>query len=132
MAFCLINRYSCQVTHQDIIDAMMEIYRASSTATGIALDQQKITIHVGDEGTQLIATLTPSDSRDVIKWTSDDEKVATVNSNGLVTAVGAGTCTITAAILRRMSGNVQSDRAKTFLYTDKAVYVRYIRLDDDR
>ena len=33
-----------------------------------------------------------------IKWTSDDEKVATVNSNGLVTAVGAGTCTITASI----------------------------------
>ena len=96
--FCLINRYSCQVTHQDIIDAMMEIYRASFTATGIALDQQKITIHVGDEGTQLNATLTPSDSKDVIKWTSDDEKVATVNSNGLVTAVGAGTCTITAAI----------------------------------
>ena len=96
--FCLINRYSCQVTHQDIIDAMMEIYRASSTATGIALDRQEITIHVGDEGTQLNATLTPSDSKDVIKWTSDDEKVATVNSNGLVTAVGAGTCTITAAI----------------------------------
>lgn len=96
--FCLINRYSCQVTHQDIIDAMMEIYRASSTATGIALDQQEITIHVGDAGTQLNATLTPSDSKDIIKWTSDDEKVATVNSNGLVTAVGAGTCTITAAI----------------------------------
>ena len=96
--FCLINRYTCQVTHQDIIDAMMEIYRASSTATGIALDQQEITIHVGDAGTQLNATLTPSDSKDVIKWTSDDEKVATVNSNGLVTAVGAGTCTITAAI----------------------------------
>lgn len=96
--FCLINRYSCQVTHQDIIDAMMEIYRASSTATGIALDQQEITIHVGDAGTQLNATLTPSDSKDVIKWTSDDEKVATVNSDGLVTAVGAGTCTITAAI----------------------------------
>jgi endoglucanase len=63
--FCLINRYSCQVTHQDIIDAMMEIYRASSTATGIALDQQKITIHVGDEGTQLNATLTPSDSKEM-------------------------------------------------------------------
>ena len=62
------------------------------------MDQQEITIHVGDAGTQLNATLTPSDSKDVIKWTSDDEKVATVNSNGLVTAVGAGTCTITAAI----------------------------------
>ena len=96
--FCLINRYSCQVTHQDIIDAMMEIYRASSSATGITLDQQEITIHVGDAGTQLNATLTPSDSKDIIKWTSDDEKVATVNSNGLVTAVGAGTCTITASI----------------------------------
>ena len=96
--FCLINRYSCQVTHQDIIDAMMEIYRASSSATGIALEQQEITIHVGDAGTQLNATLTPSDSKDIIKWTSDDEKVATVNSNGLVTAVGAGTCTITASI----------------------------------
>ena len=46
---------------------------------------------------QLTATVLPEDSRNTtLSWTSDNEEVATVDENGLVTAVGEGTATITA------------------------------------
>ncbi|MCJ8574543.1 Ig-like domain-containing protein [Klebsiella pneumoniae] len=46
---------------------------------------------------QLNATIAPSNATNqAITWTSSDEDVATVNANGLVTAIGAGTATITA------------------------------------
>ena len=38
--------------------------------------------------------LKPSNSTDTVQWQSSDERVATVNSNGTVTAVGAGSCEI--------------------------------------
>ncbi len=57
-----------------------------------------MTIHIGDEKQQLTAALTPSDSKDKVLWSSSDESVATVNSKGQVSAVGAGTCTITASV----------------------------------
>lgn len=44
----------------------------------------------------LVATPTPSNTTDVISWTSSNETVATVDSSGVVTQVGIGTCTITA------------------------------------
>lgn len=97
--FCLIDRSTNTVAHPEVVNAMMEIYRASSTATGISLDKDQITVSVGDPGVQLNASLTPADSQDLISWSSDDDKVATVNSSGLVTAVGTGSCTITASVM---------------------------------
>ena len=41
-------------------------------------------------------TITPSDSEDPILWVSSDETVCTVDDNGVVTATGCGTATITA------------------------------------
>ena len=96
--FCLINRSTNTVAHPEVVNAVMEIYRASSTATGISLDKDQITVSVGDAGVQLNASLTPADSQDLISWSSDDDTVATVSSSGLVTAVGAGSCTITASV----------------------------------
>ena len=47
---------------------------------------------------RLSATITPETTTDkTIKWTSSDEKVAKVSSGGLISAIGAGTATITAA-----------------------------------
>ena len=46
--------------------------------------------------TKLIASITPADSSDTVVWSSDNETVATVDANGKVTAVKAGTATITA------------------------------------
>lgn len=96
--FCLIDRSTNTVAHPEVVNAVMEIYRASSTATGISLDKDRITVSVGDAGVQLNASLTPADSQDLISWSSDDDTVATVSSSGLVTAVGAGSCTITASV----------------------------------
>ena len=44
----------------------------------------------------LTATLTPSGSIDPVKWSSDDEAIATVSDTGVVTGVAEGSAVITA------------------------------------
>ena len=65
-------------------------------ATTIELNETSTEITEG--GTmQLTATVLPEDATDkTVTWVSSDETVATVDENGLVTAVAAGTATITA------------------------------------
>ena len=64
-------------------------------ATGITLDLTEQTVYTGESFT-LTATVEPKNSTDKVTWSSDDEKIATVDSNGKVTGVKAGTTTITA------------------------------------
>ena len=62
----------------------------------ISLDNTEVTL---DKRTtlQLVATVLPEFCRNnTLTWTSDNEEVATIDENGLVTAVGEGTATITA------------------------------------
>lgn len=62
--------------------------------TKVELDKSRLTLEVGDEET-LIPTITPDNATNqTVTWSSDNEQVATVE-NGKVTAVGAGTTTIT-------------------------------------
>lgn len=64
--------------------------------TGVTVSPTTASIAEGSTQ-QLNATIAPSNATNqAITWTSSDEDVATVNANGLVTAVGAGTATITA------------------------------------
>ena len=71
-------------------------------ATGITISPnttQILTLNSGkanDTSVQLTATVTPSNSTDVVTWTSSNTGVATVDQNGLVTAVATGSTTITA------------------------------------
>ena len=66
-------------------------------ATGITLDQSEVSLTEG-ETAQLSATVQPEDTTDTtITWTSSNTAVATVDENGLVTALAAGEATITAA-----------------------------------
>ena len=62
---------------------------------GVTLNENSIEINEGD--TQLlVATITPNDATDKsITWATSNSNVATVDSNGLVTTVGDGNCTIT-------------------------------------
>ena len=62
----------------------------------ISLDKTNLTLGI-DENALLTATVLPEDAGDrSVTWTSSDENVATVNSNGVVTAVGVGEADITA------------------------------------
>ena len=72
-------------------------YAPSYPVTGIKVSPDTLTLTKKDETAQLTAEVTPSyaDNKRVT-WQSSDEKVATVDENGKVTAVGNGTATITA------------------------------------
>ncbi|VBB48381.1 conserved exported hypothetical protein [uncultured Paludibacter sp.] len=65
--------------------------------TGITLNKTTLTL-VQKKTETLIATLTPTDATGTITWTSSNTAVATVDNNGLVTAVAAGTATVTASV----------------------------------
>jgi len=61
----------------------------------VYLNIEKLFMLVGDTD-ELIPFVTPENAEDQsVKWTSDDPTIAEVNSHGIVTAVAAGTATIT-------------------------------------
>jgi len=63
--------------------------------TGVTLDKTEISLVEGNSET-LTATVSPSNATNKdVTWTSSSTSVATVDSNGKVTAVKAGTATIT-------------------------------------
>ena len=62
--------------------------------TGVVIDLVSARISVGNS-TKLTATVQPSDAGNKsVKWESSNPKVASVNANGLVTAISAGTTTV--------------------------------------
>ena len=63
--------------------------------TGITLNKTSATLNTG-QTLQLTATVTPSYANQSLTWSSSDTNVATVSSNGLVTAKGPGEVTIKA------------------------------------
>ena len=63
--------------------------------TGVTLDKTTLSLEEGATG-NLVATVAPSNaSYKAVSFTSSDEAIATVDDNGLVTAVKAGTADIT-------------------------------------
>lgn len=84
------------------ITAQVDGIKATCTVTvtvpveSITLNKTKITLNKGESET-LIATITPNDATEnTITWTSSNIFMASVDSNGKVTAMGAGNVTITA------------------------------------
>lgn len=64
--------------------------------TSVELSNTELTLMVGNTET-LVATVKPDDATDkTITWTSSDNGVATVDENGLVTAISEGTATVSA------------------------------------
>ena len=68
----------------------------TENVTGILLNKSEMTMWKGSQE-NLQAFVQPWTAKDrSVTWTSSNDAVAKVNSQGLVTAVGAGTCQITA------------------------------------
>ena len=77
----------------------------------IALSKTEGVLTVGNSVT-VTATVTPDNATNAtVNWTSSDETVAKVDSNGKVTAVAAGNATITAT--SESDGDVSADYALT-------------------
>ena len=75
--------------------ATVTVKKAVVNVTGVTLDKTTLSLEVGATAT-LNATIAPSNaSYKAVSFTSSDEAIATVDNDGLVTAVAAGTADIT-------------------------------------
>lgn len=86
------------VISEDIVKtiALRQAGREPVAVSGITLNRTELEIWEGQSAT-LIATVTPFNAEDrTVTWSTSDASVATVE-DGVVTAVGEGTATITAA-----------------------------------
>ena len=80
--------------------------------TDITLDQTTASLKVGETVT-LTATVSPDDATDkTVTWKSSDESVCTV-ADGVVTAVTAGTATITATATNGTADDTSDDKTAT-------------------
>ena len=92
--------------------------------SGVELSETSYSMVVGDS-LLLKAVITPSDATDqTVNWDSSEESVAVVSSSGLVSAVGKGTCVITASV------DGKSARC-TITVQDKTIAVESIVLSED-
>ena len=95
--------YSVIVSSDNFKDLQAEaVYEtAAPEAKAVVLDKTSaeiVTSHKGaaDSTLQLTATVTPENADQTVTWSSSDETVATVDENGLVTALHYGKAVITA------------------------------------
>ena len=72
-------------------------YADTQLATGVTVDSSEKTLTKEGETLQLTATVAPSNATNKeVTWTTSDPEVATVDENGVVTAVSNGVAVITA------------------------------------
>jgi uncharacterized protein YjdB/regulation of enolase protein 1 (concanavalin A-like superfamily) len=65
------------------------------SVTGVSLDHTGLSLEIGATAA-LLATVAPSNAANkAVSWSSNNPSVATVDANGIVTAVGEGTASIT-------------------------------------
>ena len=71
--------------------------------TGLTLDRHEVNMTTGDSDT-LVAAITPDNATDKsVTWISSDSTVVAVDENGNITALKAGTATITATSANNIS-----------------------------
>lgn len=71
----------------------------------LTVSPQSLNLKLGGSS-QLIASVLPEKSNNQISWSSTNSRVATVDSNGLVSAVGMGSATIIARTINDITYNV--------------------------
>ena len=81
-------------TGNEALTALMN--KDAVAVTGVSLNKTELELKLNGEAETLVAAITPSDATNTgLTWASDDEEVATVDSQGTVTPVGIGTTNIT-------------------------------------
>lgn len=95
------------------------VYPPKVDVTGVKLDKTAVTIpYGGTEPLTLTATVSPDGAADkTVTWASSDTTVATVDANGKVTAVKAGTAAITATATNGTADDTTDDKRATCTVT---------------
>ena len=96
-------------------------------ATGISLNQSQMSMIVGSNSLLTATVLPDSTTNKTVNWTSSAPAVATVDDNGLVTAVAPGTATITATTT---DGSDLSASCVVTVTEDLSDYDNYLSLND--
>lgn len=97
---------------------------AKIPATAVTLSKTELDLDVNASAT-ITATVTPADTTDTVVWTSSDATVATV-TGGKITAVKAGTATITAT-----AGEVSAKCVVTVLAEGNYADGEWVQLSDE-
>ena len=84
------------------------------TPTGVEAPETLELVTNGENSKNLDAKIVPEDATEVkLAFTSSDEDVATVDENGLVTAIANGECTITAYIVADVPATAETATQET-------------------
>ena len=145
----LLSRYSAEdftegsdaaAAYQDALDTVLDLNATAADvaaaldaldaavqvpATKITLSPQALNLSVGGNAT-VTAELTPANTTDTVTWSVAEPSVATVDANGVVTGVSAGSTTLTAKANNTVSAEVSitvSESAEPS--TDPYVYFEY-------
>jgi uncharacterized protein YjdB len=103
------------------------VYKTTISVTGVTLDEETLTIKKG-ESASLTATVLPiTATNKSVTWSSDNPDVATVDDAGEVTALSAGTATIT---VTTEEGNFTASCVVTV--EESTVLVTGVTLDKER
>ena len=102
----------------------------ATPVSGVTLDKTTLGLAAGKQTAQLTATIAPAGaSYKNIVWTSSNESVATVDANGVITPVWAGTAIITATATNGTEFT-SDDKTATCTVTVSAVSVSGITLNN--
>lgn len=123
------NTYSVTLNAYDAATAIYHEASHGNVAQRITVDPSSWTMEAGDKKT-LTATVWPSSTGSgTLSWTSSNSSVATVDSNGKVTAVGVGTANITASYGGSVSATcavtvvgISLNKTSTTLYIQNGTY----------
>lgn len=100
---------------------------SSRPMTSITTDVTNLSMIKGDTYT-VTTTYAPANASDTrMTWKSDDEKIATVNSDGVITAVGPGTTSITVSAVLPQSDDNHTIASATIVVTvrDRLVSIAF-------
>lgn len=88
------------------------------TPTALTMSEEEVELNSENTSATLTVTATPAGANNVVKWSSSDESVATVN-DGVVTGISTGTATITATSI--VDSEVTATATVTVTYPESTV-----------
>lgn len=88
--------YAVSAVNENVAGHILVTVKYRKTPEKLVLSMPREVLEIG-ESMELTCEILPEDASQVIRFSSSDETVLTVDENGCATAIGHGTCTVTAA-----------------------------------